>query len=46
MQDLEAVVDALGLSWFALFAALDAGPVAVAYAVCHPERVSRLVLWC
>ena len=44
--DLEAVVDALGLSSFALFAALDAGPAAVAYAVHHPERVARLVLWC
>lgn len=44
--DLEAVVDALGLRSFALFAALDAGPVAVTYATRHPERVARLVLWC
>ena len=46
MLDLEAVVDALSLNSFALFAALDAGPVAVAYATHHPERVARLMLWC
>jgi DNA-binding CsgD family transcriptional regulator/pimeloyl-ACP methyl ester carboxylesterase len=44
--DLEAMVNALGRGSFALFAALDAGPVAVAYATRHPERVARLVLWC
>src|ERR671933_623746 len=46
MLDLEAVVDALGLSSFALFAALDAGPVAVAHAPQRPQQVSRLILWC
>jgi pimeloyl-ACP methyl ester carboxylesterase/DNA-binding CsgD family transcriptional regulator len=46
LRDLEAVVNALGLTSFALFAALDAGPVAVAYATRHPERVARLALWC
>ncbi len=44
--DVEAVVDRLGLDGFALLGAADAGPVAVAYAARHPERVSRLVLWC
>lgn len=44
--DLEAVVDRLGLDRFALFGAADAGPVALAYAARHPDRVSRLVLWC
>ncbi len=44
--DLEAVLDRLGVDRFDLFAAADAGPVAVTYAVRHPERVSRLLLWC
>jgi pimeloyl-ACP methyl ester carboxylesterase len=44
--DVEAVVDRLGPARFALLGAADAGPVAVAYAARHPERVSRLVLWC
>lgn len=42
--DLEAVVDALGLQHFALFGMSQGGAVAIAYAVRHPERVSRLVL--
>ncbi len=44
--DLEAVLDQLGLDRFSLFGAANAGPVALAYAVRHPERLSRLVLWC
>ena len=44
--DVEAVVDRLGLDRFWLFGAADAGPVAAAYAARHPERVSRLILWC
>ncbi len=44
--DVEAVVNRLGLDRFDMFGALDAGPVAIAYATRHPERVSRLVLWC
>jgi len=44
--DLEAVVDRLGLERFDLFAVFHAGPVAIAYAARHPERVSHLVLWC
>src|SRR3990172_12843491 len=43
--DLAAVVDHLQLERFALIALLDGGPPAIAYAVAHPERVARLVLW-
>ncbi|MDP2954814.1 MAG: alpha/beta fold hydrolase, partial [Longimicrobiales bacterium] len=43
--DLAAVVDHLKLQRFALSAISSAGPPAIAYAVAHPERVSRLVLW-
>jgi pimeloyl-ACP methyl ester carboxylesterase/DNA-binding CsgD family transcriptional regulator len=46
VTDVEAVVDRLGLNRFAMFGAFDAGPAAVAYAARHPERVSRLILWC
>lgn len=46
VADVEAVVDRLGLDDFGLLASVDAGPVGVAYAARHPERVSRLVLWC
>jgi pimeloyl-ACP methyl ester carboxylesterase/DNA-binding winged helix-turn-helix (wHTH) protein len=44
VRDLEAVVDAAGLDRFALLGISQGGPVALAYAVRHPERVSRLVL--
>jgi pimeloyl-ACP methyl ester carboxylesterase/DNA-binding CsgD family transcriptional regulator len=44
VHDLEAVVDAVGLNQFPLFAMSQACPVAVAYAARHPERVSRMVL--
>jgi class 3 adenylate cyclase len=44
--DLEAVVDGLALERFALGGVLHAGPVAIAYAARHPERVSHLCLWC
>jgi class 3 adenylate cyclase len=44
--DLEAVVDRLGLEQFALLGSGDSGPAAVAYAARHPERISRLILWC
>src|SRR5688500_2654163 len=45
-EGVEAVVDRLGLDRFAIFGAFDAGPVVIAYAARHPERVSRLILWC
>ena len=44
VRDLEALVDAVGLQRFPLFAMSQACPVAVAYAVRHPERVSRMIL--
>ncbi len=44
LQDLEAVVDAAGLDRFALLGMSQGGPVAVAYAQRHPERVTRLAL--
>jgi len=43
--DLEAVVDRLGLEPFALLSPIHSGPVAIAYAARHPDRVSHLVLW-
>ncbi len=45
VRDLEAVVDALGLRRFALLAWSQGGPTAIRYAVQHPDRVSRLVLY-
>jgi len=45
LLDLEAVVGRLGLESFALFAPLHSGPVGIAYAARHPERVARLILW-
>ena len=43
-DDLEAVVDAVGLERFPLLGISQGGPVAIAYAVRNPERVSHLVL--
>ncbi len=45
VRDLEAVVDRLGLQTFALFAGFLSGPVAIAYSISHPERVTHLILW-
>ena len=44
IHDLETVVDAAGLSRFALMGNSQGGAIAIAYAVRHPERVSHLVL--
>jgi class 3 adenylate cyclase/pimeloyl-ACP methyl ester carboxylesterase len=44
VRDLEAVVDALELDRFALYAVSIGGPTAIAYTVRHPDRVLRLVL--
>jgi pimeloyl-ACP methyl ester carboxylesterase len=44
VDDLEAVVDAVGIDRFPLLGISQGGPVAIAYAVRHPERVSHLVL--
>src|SRR4029453_13298244 len=44
VQDLETVVDTCGLHRFALLGISQGAPVSIAYAVRHPERVSRLLL--
>jgi pimeloyl-ACP methyl ester carboxylesterase len=43
-HDLEAVVDALRLQRYALLGISQGAPIAIAHAVRHPERVSKLVL--
>jgi class 3 adenylate cyclase/pimeloyl-ACP methyl ester carboxylesterase len=45
VADVAAVADHLGLERFDLWGMLDGAAISVAYAVEHPERVSRLVLW-
>ena len=45
LQDLETVINALDLDRFALLALSGGGPVAIAYTVRHPEKVSHLVLY-
>jgi pimeloyl-ACP methyl ester carboxylesterase/DNA-binding CsgD family transcriptional regulator len=45
VRDLEAVVNAIGLTEFSLFANSQGGTVAVAYAAQHPEKVNRLLLF-
>lgn len=45
VEDLEAVVEAAGLTRFPLVGLCQGGAVATAYAVRYPHRVSRLVLY-
>jgi len=45
VRDLEAVVDAAGLDRFPIFAISQGCPVSIAYAVLHPERVTKLILY-
>lgn len=45
VHDLETVVDASGLERFPLLGISQGGPIAIAYAVRHPERVSSLLLY-
>jgi DNA-binding winged helix-turn-helix (wHTH) protein/alpha-beta hydrolase superfamily lysophospholipase len=45
LSDLETVVDTLGLERFPLFGLCKGSALAIAYAVKHPERVSRLVVY-
>ncbi|KGN36386.1 alpha/beta fold hydrolase [Knoellia subterranea] len=45
LADLEAVADDAGLDRFDLLAMAQGGPIAIAYAVRHPERVSRLAFY-
>jgi pimeloyl-ACP methyl ester carboxylesterase/DNA-binding winged helix-turn-helix (wHTH) protein len=44
VDDLKAVVDAVGLDRFALYGTSQGAPIAIAYACRHPQRVSALVL--
>jgi pimeloyl-ACP methyl ester carboxylesterase/DNA-binding winged helix-turn-helix (wHTH) protein len=44
VDDLDSVVEAVGLDRFPLLGVSQGGAVAVAYAVRRPERVSRLIL--
>lgn len=46
VADIEAVHARIGFEQFDLLAGLNAGPIAIAYAAHHPERVSHLILWC
>ncbi|CAG0935836.1 serine/threonine-protein kinase PknK [Thermoflexales bacterium] len=45
VRDLEAVVDAAGVERFPLIGISQGGPIAIAYATRHPERVSQLILY-
>jgi DNA-binding winged helix-turn-helix (wHTH) protein/alpha-beta hydrolase superfamily lysophospholipase len=45
VRDLETVVDAAGLDRFPLLGISRGGAIAIAYAVNHPERVTKLVLY-
>ena len=45
VRDLETVVDAAGVQRFPLIGISQGGPIAIEYAVRHPERVSHLVLY-
>lgn len=44
VQDLETVVDAMGIEKFDLLGNSQGGAVSIAYAVRHPERVNHLIL--
>jgi pimeloyl-ACP methyl ester carboxylesterase/DNA-binding CsgD family transcriptional regulator len=45
VEDLEAIVQSVGLKHFVLFASAGGGAPALSYTVRHPEQVSRLVLY-
>jgi pimeloyl-ACP methyl ester carboxylesterase len=45
VNDLETVVDAAGVERFPLLGISQGSAISVAYAVRHPERVSRLILY-
>jgi class 3 adenylate cyclase/pimeloyl-ACP methyl ester carboxylesterase len=46
VRDLEAVVDTLAVDRFTLVGGMNSGVSSIAYAALHPDRVSRLILWC
>jgi pimeloyl-ACP methyl ester carboxylesterase/DNA-binding CsgD family transcriptional regulator len=45
VDDLEAVVDTLGLDQFPLFGLSQGAAISIAYALRHPQRVSQLILY-
>ena len=45
VADIEAVADKLNLGTFALFGGGFCSHFAIGYAVRHPERISKLILW-
>lgn len=45
LGDLAAIVAALGIGRFALLGMSGGSPVAMAYALAHPDRVTRLILY-
>ena len=45
VRDLEAVVDSANVDRFPLLGISQGGPIAVAYAARHPERVSQMILY-
>jgi class 3 adenylate cyclase len=45
LRDLETVIDHLKLKRLALLGISEGGPVAAAYAVAHPRRVTHLILY-
>jgi len=45
IRDLEAVLDHLQLEKVSLLAQFSSGPLGIAYASTHPDRVSHLILW-
>lgn len=45
VKDLESVVEAAGVDRFPLLGISQGGAVAIAYAVRHPEKVSKLILY-
>ena len=45
LSDLEAILDATGHERFALLGMSGGSAVAMAYAIAHPERVNRLILY-
>jgi len=46
LLDVLAVLDELGIESSDVFAPSYAGPIGMAFAARHPDRVNRLILWC
>ncbi len=46
LADLDAVIADLDPPQVALSGVINSCPIAIAYAARHPERVSKLMLWC